>query len=368
MAFVRRLRPSVDSFIGAMAVVAAGMALLACGDNKATATDACVDNCGIDAPLDAARTDAPPDANLLMPTTLAETGLCADAACTQINPGILAYTPRWQLFTDNATKKRWIYLPPGSQIDSTEMNYWRFPVGTKLWKDFTRDGIRVETRFMMKVGPADANWFYMAYGWNAAQDATVARPAGEQNANGTQHDIPGRGACRQCHERTSGRALGFSALQLDVPAASNEVSLSYLLANSLLTVAPTGVGTTKFPLPGTAREQNALGYLHANCGSCHNPRSDVIDARPIQLMLQTDRLGTLADTPVYSTAVGEVGAAINGVTTLITPGDTDGSASVLMLRFNSLNAGIRMPLLGTETIDQPGLALLLTWIASIPPL
>lgn len=367
MAFARRF--FLVNVIAAAAV--AIVALAACGDPNVAGLDACRSNCNdaapTDAPIDAPSIDAPPDANLLMPATLAETGLCNDPSCSQINPGISVYTPRWQLFSDNAVKKRWIYLPPGTQIDSTEMNYWRFPVGTKVWKDFIRDGVRVETRFMMKVGPADSNWFYMSYGWNAAQDATVARPAGEQNANGTQHDIPGRAACRQCHERTSGRVLGFSALELDVPAAANEISLDYLLANNLLTVAPTG-GTPKFPLPGTAREQDALGYLHANCGNCHNPRSDVIDARPIQLLLQTDRLATLADTPVYATAVNVDGGAIGNVTKLITPADRDGSASVLMLRFNSLNGGIRMPLLGTETIDQPAVTLLLTWIASIPPL
>lgn len=341
--------------------------LLACGDNRAVNPDACRSNCGTsDAPVDAKPLDASPDANPLMPATLAETGLCANASCTQINSGIWTYTPRWPLFTDGASKKRWIALPPGGKIDSSDMNYWKFPVGTKLWKEFTRDGIRVETRYMLKTGPLDTDWFFMAYGWNASQDATVAKPSGELNANGTMHDIPGRSLCRQCHDREPGRVLGFAALQLDVPATGSDIDLTEVLAENLLTVAPTGAGATKFPLPGTAREQDALGYMHANCGHCHNPKSDVHAARPIELMMQTDRLDTLANTPTYATAVNVDGAPINGVTMLIKPGDTDGTQSLVMIRMKTAVGAYKMPLLGTETVDQAAVTTLQTWIANIP--
>src|SRR4051812_30454775 len=126
--------------LGALCVVCA------CGDDGNNARlDAAVDSIGSDELL----IDAP-DPN--MPATLAETGLCVDAGCTQIAAGILPYKPRFELWSDAATKRRWIYLPPGTTIDTTDMDHWVFPVGTKLWKEFTRDGIRVETRLVMRVG------------------------------------------------------------------------------------------------------------------------------------------------------------------------------------------------------------------------
>src|SRR5437588_3047152 len=112
--------------------------LAACGSHHDVAIDAPSD----DAPIDVAPVDIGPDADPL--ATLMGTGLCADKACLQINPGISAYTPQFALWADTATKRRWIYLPPGAQIDTSNMDYWVFPMGTKIWKEFTRDGVRIE--------------------------------------------------------------------------------------------------------------------------------------------------------------------------------------------------------------------------------
>src|SRR4051812_41872174 len=119
------------------------VALAACGDDGATKTDASVDTLLADTPIDGK------DPN--NPQTLADTGLCLDAGCTQISPDVIAYEPQFQLWSDAATKRRWIYLPPGMQIDTSDMDFWQFPVGTKVWKEFTRGGIRVETRLIMRI-------------------------------------------------------------------------------------------------------------------------------------------------------------------------------------------------------------------------
>ena len=96
--------------------------------------------------------DAPIDANPLMPTTLQETGLCDDGPCAVIKPGILAFAPQYTLYSDGATKRRWIALPPGEVIDTSDMDYWRFPVGTRLWKEFVRGGVRIGHRGSAGVG------------------------------------------------------------------------------------------------------------------------------------------------------------------------------------------------------------------------
>ena len=129
-------------------------------------------------PVDMRPIDVPPDADPL--ATLFGTGLCVDHACTQINSGIYAYTPRWPLWADAASKRRWIYLPPGTQIDTTDMDHWDFPIGTKLWKEFSVNGVRVETRLIEKVASnnTQSDWYYVAYQWNATQDDALAVPTG----------------------------------------------------------------------------------------------------------------------------------------------------------------------------------------------
>jgi hypothetical protein len=333
--------------------------LVACGDPNAQ-PDAMVDT---QLPPDLA-IDAPdPD----MPLTLADTGLCVDAGCTQIASGIHAYTPRFELWSDTASKRRWIQLPAGMQIDTTDMDHWQFPVGTKLWKEFTRDGVRVETRLVMRIGAGTTtnDWFYAAYVWNAAQDVTTWAEFGEPDANGTDHDVPGKLQCWECHENTKpSRVLGFSALQLDFDGATGELDLGDVIAANMLSAPPTAPSFgAYFPLPGNAPEQAALGYMHANCGHCHNPSSNAINNTPLQLWLPPSTLGSLAATPAYTTAVGVEGAPLAGRTKIVDSGAPD--QSILIYRFESSNVAERMPAVGTELLDTAAQALLRDWITNI---
>lgn len=338
------------------------LAAAACGDNYTRP----------DGPLPADApppVDAPPDADPL--ETLAGTGLCADRGCTQINPGIREYAPRFQLWDDSAEKRRWLYLPPGTKIDTTDMDRWVFPVGTKLWKEFRRGATRVETRLIFKL-LADDNapgaWFYATYQWNAAGDGTTAVTTGVQNANGTEHDIPARTDCRACHERLQpSRVLGVDAIQLDHDAPAGLTDLEDLIADGLLTAPPAGA-PPRFPLPGTAVDTAALGYFHGNCGHCHNPTSDVIDVAPIDLRLRTSMLGSVAETPAYATTVGKAAAIPyleNGMmyTTLVIPGDPPNSS--VISRMNSMLSFRFMPDVAVETVDPDGQAALVAWINSL---
>ena len=322
-----------------------------------------------DAPIDAAL----PDGNPLEPDTLFGTGLCLDPACTQISPDVHAYTPRWPLWADAASKRRWMYLPPGTQIDTSDMDYWKFPVGTKFWKEFTSDGVRVETRYIAKIGPGNSqtDWFYVAYQWNATQDGTTAVPFGVADANGTSHDIPSRVNCIFCHDNSRpARILGFSALQLDVANPNaGEIDLAKAIANGWLSAPPTG-STPYFPLPsdGTTGAQEALGYLHANCGHCHNPNSDVYlsNGIPMLLRMTVGSLGSVATTPAYMTAVGQDGTQPQmGETKIVVPGQPD--QSLMILRFESSNPALQMPPVAVEHFDPDGSATLRTWIANLPP-
>ncbi|HEY1586187.1 MAG TPA: hypothetical protein VGH63_10910, partial [Polyangia bacterium] len=174
------------------------------------------------ASVDATTPDSPPP-DAPFESTLFDTGLCVDRACTQITAGIQTYTPRWALYADGATKQRWILLPAGTQIDTSDMDHWQFPVGTKIWKEFdaldgSGNNVRVETRIVQRIGSGDTvnDWFYAGYQWNATEDDTTEVPNGATNADGTMHDIPSHVECTTCHENLAPtRVLGFGALQLD---------------------------------------------------------------------------------------------------------------------------------------------------------
>ncbi len=330
--------------------------LMACGDDGATTrSDASIDSNLL-----------PPDANPLMPQTLAETGLCMDEACAQISPDVYAYTPQYELWSDGATKKRWIYLPPGTTINTSNMDFWEFPVGTKVWKEFTRDNVRVETRLIMRVAAngTKSDWFYMPYVWNQGQNATTGEPMGVPNANGTQHDVPSRFQCQGCHENlVPSRVLGFSAIELDWNNPDDaQLDLQKLIDLGKLSANPTG-SAPYFPIPGTQTEVAALGYMHANCGHCHNASSSVQGNTPMQLRLTVDKLGTAAQTPTYTTAVNVGGNMIGGLSKIVAPGMPD--KSIMIYRFESTNPTEHMPALGSEKIDDTAQATLRAWITNL---
>ncbi|MFN0253564.1 MAG: hypothetical protein ACKV2T_42245 [Kofleriaceae bacterium] len=298
------------------------------------------------------------------PQTLIETGLCADARCERIAQDVLAFAPRYSLYSDGAQKRRWIALPDDTQIDTSDMDYWRFPVGTRLWKEFERDGVRVETRYLTKLLDDDAApgaWLYTSFAWNAARDETTRAPeAGVRDANGTLHDIPSRSECQGCHDNMPTRVLGFGAMSLD---GATPLSLAELVATDVLTQPLGALGDPAFPVPGTEVDRAAFGYLHANCGGCHNPRSRVHLDTPVELRLTTT-IRSLDEVPARKTTVDVPGIVGGLVGPIVAPGDPD--SSVMMIRTRSSEVPTKMPALGTEMVDPIGQDALSAWILQPP--
>jgi hypothetical protein len=123
---------------------------------------------------------------------------------------------------------------------------------------------------------AGNSWQFISYIWNATQDETIVINAGQQDANGTTHDVPSKGNCKDCHESQPGRVLGFQAIQLD--DNSLPVNLEDLISDGTLTDPPTtGTAGARFPLPGAAVDKTALSYLHVKLR--HLPQPGVDDPR-----------------------------------------------------------------------------------------
>jgi mono/diheme cytochrome c family protein len=112
-------------------------------------------------------------------------------------------------------------------------------------------------------------------------------------------------------------------------------------------------------------ERAALGYLHGNCGNCHN------DEGPLAVLEMTlaQRVAAPASSSnVLNSIVGvesqfrargaPAGAA------RIAPGHE--SVSVIALRMSSRDPLQQMPPLGTTAIDAEALRLIGRWIESLP--
>jgi hypothetical protein len=280
--------------------------------------------------------------------------------------GVHPYKPSFQLWSDAAEKKRWISLPAGTQIDTTDMDFWEFPPGTKLWKEFVRDGVRVETRLIQKQ--PSGSWYAVGYQWRSDQKEADAVPNGVQNASSTPHDIPNGDDCMKCHSQQPDKVLGFSAIQLShepVDAADPlEWTLSTLMADGLLTAPPAQV----FSVPGTQAEKDFFGYLHANCGHCHNPTGSGNSQTGLDMWLKVaDLAGPVTEFSVYKALYDVDIVWLDGAhpagTKRVVPGNFADSA--VYQRLMTKGEEWSMPPLGTEDVDQSAKQIFETWIGSL---
>lgn len=246
-----------------------------------------------------------------LPERLSQTGW-AEAA-------VRSFEPRFALWSDGAAKRRWIALPRGKAVDASRPDAWRFPAGTRLWKEFSVDGRRVETRHIV-IG-VDGAIEFASYVWSG-DDAIRAPVRGQVLTlpGGKRYDIPSTGDCVACHAGARSPVLGFAALQLGpaVPA---------LVRDGLLKNAPAAWATQSpdFTAANPA-EHAARGYLHGNCAHCHFD-----GGVPVPLRLALD--------------VGQPPAPIS-------------DSNKVLRRAGTRNPYQQMPPIGTREIDRQGLALL----------
>ena len=310
--------------------------------------------------------ERPPALESHLPTLLSETGLYSDIASKEIHSAVQSFAPQFELWSDGAAKERWVYIPECETIDSTDMDNWVLPVGTRMFKEFSVDGVRIETRIIERLGEGPREFAYASYLWN--EDETEATLVGEEGlsaAKGTTHDIPSKDACLRCHGTHAlgggrpSRGLGFSALQLS--HLESALTLQGLVDGNKLSAAP----AEGFTVPGDGATQAALGYLHANCGGCHNSSPDKVPQVDLDLWLASD-LSSLEESGAWITAVDQPNLIFNDqhVSARIASGNPDESA--VFYRMNQRGNNAQMPPVGTKIIDPEGLAAVRAWIESLP--
>lgn len=285
---------------------------------------------------------------------LSETQLYADIAAKTLADDIEIFSPQFPLWSDGVEKARYIRLPPGEQIDTSDMDQWVFPVGTELYKEFSSNGRRLETRLQRKV--AEGDWTMVAYVWNEDQSDAEMAPLGASNIHEGQHDSPPVWDCAYCHGAPS-KPLGFSAIQLNHD--DEGLTLSKLLERDLLTHAP----EHSFSLPGDDLDQKVLGALHVNCGSCHSGRGELRNL-DLRLALKASEMDSVEDTAAYRTAVDvDRGEPIGGLSTFIAPGRPD--QSLLLFRMSQRGNTSQMPPVGSERVDAETMNAFADWISRL---
>jgi hypothetical protein len=301
---------------------------------------------------------------------LACTGLYGEAGehwySKQLGEGVEPFRPGTELWSDHMEKQRFVWLPAGSAIDTTDADAWIFPLGTKFWKEFSYQGKRIETRYLER---ASYGWYAATFRWSGDESSATLLTDGERNVPGTfqdRYEVPATRDCARCHGGAEDHILGFGALLMSDESAQG------LTVQKL---RETGKLSTELPdlsLPGTAVERAALSYLHVNCGlSCHNPSFDA-EAwwTSFYLRLEVGKLGSVAETAAYRTGVGKESYIVDPSRSdrylmLIAPGQPEQSAVVY--RDSQRDSRMQMPPLGTHSVDEAGLAAVKVWIQSLAP-
>ncbi|MEQ8766718.1 MAG: hypothetical protein RL885_22585 [Planctomycetota bacterium] len=313
------------------------------------------------------------------PQRLSETGLFAPDG--SIDPRNRPFSPQYPLWSDGATKSRWVRLPEGAMIDVSDVDAWRFPAGTTFWKEFAWNGRKIETRMLRALEGGD--WLFAAYVWNDDQrDAVLAPPEGVPGvfeiSPGKRHSIPGLADCDSCHKASPAVVLGFNSLQLSddrdplaphaEPLPEGAVTMRSLVAQDRLRPPRPDLVAR----PPRIRETDpvaraALGYLAANCGGCHCERGSL---GRLDLFLHHDAAkGAGEPEPAVATTARTGKFVIPGFPAdharLVVPGAPD--RSTLLYRMKSRRPSTQMPPLGTVLADTEAIELVKRWIESLPP-
>lgn len=309
-----------------------------------------------------------------------------DGADQVPNERVFPYDINSPLFSDYASKHRFIWLPPGEVMEYSAASIFELPVGAVLIKTFSYladlndpDGEErlVETRLLVH---REAGWEGHVYVWNEEQTEAVVKVAGARvpvewiHTDGTRRElsyvVPNTNQCKGCHVALVDgvdlvQPIGIQARHLNREAVDTARlnQLFMLTEGGYLTGAPEDLGEAPRapvwddPDSGTVDERSRA-WLDINCAHCH---SQVGAARTSGLDLsigQTDPVQYGVCKPPIAAGPGTGGREFD-----IVPGQPD--ESIMMFRLESTEPDIRMPELLRATVHAESNALMREWISSL---
>jgi hypothetical protein len=304
------------------------------------------------------------------PLKLACAGLYSDIKSKKLAKDVLPYAPAYKFWSDGAEKFRYLQLPKGEQIDTSNPRGWKFPVGTQIWKEFRQNGQRAETRLYKK--DRRDHWVSTTYVWDEDERGAERVSSGmKMPVNGYNYEVPDVGTCNDCHDGSPDSILGFEMISLGLPNAEG-TTLQKLVDEDLLTDAPE---RTSFEIgdDGTGKAREVLGWLHINCGvTCHN---DGVNSKAEETDLRMKlKFEDLDGSPVNDIEVLKNLIDVPAKTTQwqgqkrIVPGKPEES---LLYKLITTRLGVdgnkQMPPLVTRVVDEEHANLIRDWILALKP-
>lgn len=291
-----------------------------------------------------------------LPDDLACATLYSDFDSKVVAKNAEPFAPATPFYSDGYDKARWIELPDGQPIDATLPDDWKFPVGTKLWKEFRSGDRKIETRLLWKKAEG---WVLAAYVWSEDGSSAKRGEGSNLSVNGLAYHVPSQTECLDCHKGRRDIVLGFEAVSLAQPSASG-ITLATLASENRIAPAPAKTSLTVDP---------GLAQLHISCGvSCHNATSAATrkDSK-LRLRIWLDEAANKPMTAweIYTTTVN-VQAALpvwrSGL--IVAPGAPE--KSVIISAMTETASTDRMPPTRRD-VDVQGIGAVSNFIKSVPP-
>jgi len=291
-----------------------------------------------------------------VPALLSETG-CFERGGAP-SPSLIPYEVNVAFWSDGSAKQRWFAIPDGTKIGITREGHLDLPVGSVVAKEFALEGMRVETR--LYVRHADGEWAGYSYRWDDHQSDAHLLPLEAKSTVAPPPRawyFPHRGECSRCHQEAAGRTIGLELAQLDRKVGG----IDQLAALSRLGLFDRPVPAVQ-PLPtpyggktGATVEQRARAWLHENCSYCHRPGGGGQGDLDLRYDTPLARMGVCNVVP-------RMGSFAVKNALIIAPGEP--SRSMLYRRILS-KSFVRMPPMGSLTIDPEGAAVIEQWIKAL---
>lgn len=295
---------------------------------------------------------------------------------------VIPYEPASSLFTDYASKKRFIWMPDGVAATYVADNkVLDFPVGTVLIKTFYYTTIQpgnvtkiIETRLMIRK---DDGWKFYEYLWNddqteadlvsgidfvngSTKTITFTKPSGQTIT--TDYRIPSDAECFACHKINEiPIPIGVKPQNLNHNYTYGNVSkkiLQKLVDQGYLDSFPSSIASTvDYHDVTQSLDLRLRSYIDINCAHCHQDEARCY-YRPVRFPFDLTNIDT--NIGICLVADEEISPTLQKV---ITPGNF--SKSILHYRLTSNDESQRMPLLGRTIVHDEGVALLEQYISSL---
>ena len=324
------------------------------------------------------------------------------------------------LFTDYATKYRFVFVPEGKVATYSEHEVIEFPVGTVLVKTFSMpkntanrgvNETHIETRLL--IHRADG-WTALPYYWDSATDASYI-VTGKAIDIAITHDgeslefeygVPQKNQCTNCHavvpvldkndpqdkRKSIFKPIGPKArfLNYDYDYGSQvENQLAHWESEGILTSVPTDKAaidsapifkdtTALAELTNEELTVMARGYLDINCAHCHRQELTIPEAKyagaagdsglTVEFNRDFDtepghfgvcKTAVAGGWPAERDEYGEE-TGYNEFPRDVIPGHPE--RSYLVHRMNTNDGRHKMPELGRSSIHKEGVALVSAWI------